>query len=525
MTELAWGKDGVLVLRGTLPAAAAASLAAGQVVDGQVVDGQVVLRHLDGWDIRTVRPDLDGSTFSAAIPVGAMEVFGTRQPLRDGQWEVTLRTADGPVPVGPIAADGRPVTVGHKVFRASAAPDGAGIRLVVGPALGVTERGRIRRRLLRDIYYRLQRLLPVRDEILLSSFHGKQCGDNPRGIADELRRRGDRRRNIWAINDWSVPVPVPQEASAVLIGTRAYFAALARSRYLIYNDHVPLPYRKRRGQRHVQTWHGTPLKRIGYDIGEPAMASGRRYLGYMAADVAQWDMLLSPNPFSTPIMRRAFGFGGEICETGYPRDDALVAAAAAADPATSVRQRLGLPPGKRVAMYVPTWRDNQHDAGGRYLLDFRLDLEAASRRLGGEWVLLIRGHHLMAGGIPAAAIGGFTIDVTGFPDIGDLLLVTDVLITDYSSVMFDFAPTGRPMLFFTYDLREYRDQIRGFYFDFEAQAPGPLLATSDEVVAALADIDSVAAKYHQAAAAFAARFCPLDDGQAAARACDRIFGS
>ena len=520
MTELGWADDGKLWLRGTLSAAAAA---AASPAAGQAGRCQVVLRHLDGWDSRSVRPDLDGSSFSAAIPVGAMPVFGAREPLRDGQWELTLRFAGSPVDTGPVTIDDRRVSIGRKIYRCSAGPDGAGPRLVVGPALGVTERGRIRRRLLRDIYYRLQRLLPVRDQILLSSFHGKQCGANPRGIADELRRRGDGSKNIWAINDWSVPVP--DQAAAVLIGTRAYFAALARSRYLVYNDHVPLPYRKRRGQRHIQTWHGTPLKRIGYDIGEPAMASGRRYLDYMAADVAQWDMLLSPNPFSTPIMAQAFGFAGEICETGYPRDDALVAAAAAADPATAVRQRLGLPPGKRVAMYVPTWRDNQHDASGRYLLDFRLDLAAASRRLGAEWVILIRGHHLMAGGIPAVATGGFAIDVTGYPDIGDLLLVTDVLITDYSSVMFDFAPTGRPMLFFTYDLEQYRDQIRGFYFDFEAEAPGPLLATSDEVVAALAGIDLVAARYRQAAAAFAVRFCPLDDGKAAARACDRIFGS
>lgn len=518
MTELAWENDGELRLRGRWPADVAAALAA-----GTAGGCQVVLRHLDGWDIRTVRPDLDGDRFSAAIPVGAMEAFGARQPLRDGRWEISLSAADGPVDIRPVAVDRRCVSIGRKVYRCIAAADGAGIRLVVGPALGVTERGRIRRRLLRDIYYRLQRLLPVRDEILLSSFHGKQCGDNPRGIADELDRRGDGRNKIWAINDWSVPVP--EEASAVLIGTRAYFAALARSKYLVYNDHVPLPYRKRRGQQHVQTWHGTPLKRIGYDIGEPAMASGRRYFDYMAADVAQWDLLLSPNPFSTPIFRHAFRFAGEICETGYPRDDALVTAAAAADPATGIRQRLGLPPGKRVAMYVPTWRDHRRDASGRYLLDFKLDLAAASRRLGAGWVLLIRGHHLMAHGIPATTIPGFTLDVTGYPDIGDLLTVTDVLITDYSSVMFDFAPTGRPMVFFTYDLDEYRDQIRGFYFDFEAQAPGPLLATSAEVVAALADIDAVAARYEQAAAAFSAKFGPLDDGKAAARACDRIFGS
>src|SRR6266567_3936961 len=150
MTELNWGEDGELRISGALPAGVPASAAA---------DCLLVLRHLDGWDIRTVRPHLDGGSF------------------------------------------------GRKIYRCSAGPGGAGIRLVVGPALGVTERGRIRRRLLRDIYYRLQRLLPVRNQLLLSSFHGKQCADNPRGIADELRRRGDRRKNIWAINDWSVPVP------------------------------------------------------------------------------------------------------------------------------------------------------------------------------------------------------------------------------------------------------------------------------------------------------------------------------
>jgi len=195
------------------------------------------------------------------------------------------------------------------------------------------------------------------------------------------------------------------------------------------------------------------------------------------------------------------------------------------DRAAEIRARLGVPAGKRVAMYVPTWRDNEHDRAGRYVFDFRLDLDAAGRRLGADWVLLIRGHHLMAGGIPATADPGFVVDVTGYPDIGDLLQVTDVLITDYSSVMFDFAPTGRPMLFFTYDLAQYRDQVRGFYFDFEAAAPGPLLASSEQVVDALADIDSVAAKYAEALEAFTARFCPLDDGKAAARACEAIFGT
>lgn len=510
----AWQSDGTLRVAGLLPAPAEAAKL------------EVVVSHLDGWETHAFHAGVAPETgsFSAAVPVGAVEVFGDRQPLRDGQWAIGVRGPHGDIDCGPATAAGKHVTVGPKVYRCDA--NGGRLRLLVGPVLGVAERGRIRRRLLRDVYYRAQRFLPVREQILFSSFHGKQCGDNPRPIADELRRRGDLRPQLWVITDRSVLVP--DGAGSVLTGTRAYFRALARSRYLIYNDHVPLPYGKRRGQVHVQTWHGTPLKRLGYDIREPSSASGRRYLDFMAGDVAQWDMLLSPNPFSTPIMRRAFRFGGAICETGYPRNDMLVTTAARAATnstrLTAIRQRIGLPAGKKVATYVPTWRDNLHDDAGRYLLDFRLDLEAAAGVLADEWVLLIRGHHLMAGGIRGAVIPGFAFDVTGYPDIGDLLLITDALITDYSSVMFDFAPTGRPMLFFTYDLEEYRDQVRGFYFDFQAEAPGPVLATSQEVVAALADLDAVAAKYAAAAAAFTARFCPLDDGKAAARACDRIFG-
>jgi CDP-glycerol glycerophosphotransferase len=131
----------------------------------------------------------------------------------------------------------------------------------------------------------------------------------------------------------------------------------------------------------------------------------------------------------------------------------------------------------------------------------------------------------MADDVPAGMRDGFALNVTAYPDITELFLVADVLLTDYSSAMFDFAVTGRPMVFFTYDLAEYRDSLRGFYFDFEAEAPGPLLASSAEVIAALKDIDAVAASYRDSYQRFAARFCSLDDGKAAARVCDRLFTS
>jgi CDP-glycerol glycerophosphotransferase len=504
----AWSPDGRLLLTGNVP---------------PDWTGQVELRHLDGWERHTLpltlapadRPD-GARDFTAEVPVGAIDTFGDPLPLRDGRWAVGLPGLQ----VQLASVDLRANCLGRKKFCAGPGPDGGGLSLQVGPALGLAERGRIRRRLLRDLYYPMQRRLPLRPSILFLSFSGKSCTDNPLAIASELRRRGDKREHIWAVDDWSVKVP--PGGRAVLIGTAGYLAALGRSACLIANDHVALPFRRRAGQKYVQTWHGTPLKRLGYDIASPSFVSGRRYFDFMDSDVAQWDLLISPNPFSTPIWRQAFKFTGEIAETGYPRNDALLARDD--ERAALIRRLLGVPAGKRVVMYVPTWRDNQHDAASRYGLDLQLDLVAASEELAEDYVLLIRGHHLMAGWKLAEAEPGFVFDVTGYPDINDLLRITDVLLTDYSSVMFDFAPTGRPILFFTYDLAEYRDKLRGFYFDFSQSAPGPLLSTSEQVIAALADLDPVVTRCKDAYDAFTARFCPLDDGKAASRACDRIFG-
>jgi CDP-glycerol glycerophosphotransferase len=290
---------------------------------------------------------------------------------------------------------------------------------------------------------------------------------------------------------------------------------------VISNDDMQPFFRKREGQVYLQTWHGTPLKKIGFDIGRPQFASGTAYFDRLAADIGKWDLLLSQNPFSTPIFRRAFRYEGEICEYGYPRNDILTRGGPLAG---QIRRRLGIPDGKRVVMYVPTWRDNQFYASGRYRFDLRIDLERAWQVLGPDHVLLIRGHHHLANDVTAGTRRDFALNVTGYPNISELFLITDVLITDYSSVMFDFAVTGRPMLFFTYDLEQYRDQLRGFCFDFEAEAPGPLLASSEEVLAAARDSAAATAGYAAAYQAFAAKYCPLDDGKAGARVCDRLFG-
>jgi CDP-glycerol glycerophosphotransferase len=513
--EHSWSPAGELQLRGSYQGPADSNL-------------ETVLRFRSS-SVEYVLPwEHDGDRFTIRIAVDAIPLFGERISLRDGIWEIFVRQAGGSGELIPLGYDHarlaglteQEVVVGPKkyVFTTSEY-DTPIIRATANKRR--TEVGSFNQRVMRRGLYPLQRRMPVRDAVFFTSWKGKLCADNPRAIADELRRSGDDRQHFWAVADWSVPAP--EGATAVLHGTEEYYTALARSRYVISNDDMHYFYRKRDGQVYLQTWHGTPLKRIGFDIERPQFASGTAYFTQLANDVAQWDALISPNPFSTPIMRRAFRFDGDIWESGYPRNDVL-SRDDSGTIAASVRRRLGLPEGKRVVLYAPTWRDNQYYASGRYRFDLRLDLERAWQVLGPDYVILIRGHHQMADDAAAGQRRGFALDVSRSPDVSELFLASDALVTDYSSAMFDFAVTGRPMIFFTYDLAQYRDELRGFYFDFEAEAPGPLLETSDEVLAAIGDLAATGAGRSAAYQAFVTKYCPLDDGKAAARVCERLFG-
>jgi CDP-glycerol glycerophosphotransferase len=318
-------------------------------------------------------------------------------------------------------------------------------------------------------------------------------------------------------------VEVPDGVRTVIAGSADYYRHLARARWLVSNDSMRPAYVKRSGSSYGQTWHGTPLKRIGFDI-ENLQMSNRDYLVQFEREKEKWDALVSPNAFSTEIFRRAFRYGGRVLEIGYPRNDVFFRPEERERRASAVRARLGLPDDKQIVLYAPTWRDNVFDASGQYQFLLKLDLEALHRERGDDTVVLIRGHQLVAARIDTAMFDGFVRNVSLYPDISDLYLVADVLVTDYSSVMFDFVNTGRPMVFFTYDLDSYRDELRGFYFDFEAEAPGPLVTHTSGVIDALRDLDTVQAEYADRYADFRDRFASLEDGNAAARFVDEFLG-
>jgi CDP-glycerol glycerophosphotransferase len=508
VTNVQWTAEQHLVLRGSYP-------------DRENLPTELILRHSRSGEQYTVPLTWAAGMFTAELDPSAMPSQAATLPLVTGSWQLLASTGAAEMIVAVdrqllTALPGYHRSGLHEVEAQPYRTDA--LRLSVRTAQSDGERGRHAQRQLRTHDYRRAAGEPLRDLAVFDSFGGRQYSCNPRAIYEELRRSHPELDCAWVTEEGEFTVPHGDRT--VLTGTREHYTALAQARYVIFNDTLPPWFRKRDGQTCLQTWHGTPLKRIGLDVDRPKFASGLIYPDLLRADVAHWDLLLSPNAFSTPLFRRAFGFDGEIMECGYPRNDALHRPGQAKR-AAAIRASLGLPAGKRVVLYAPTWRDDADRDQGIYRFDLQLDLDAAAAALGDDHVLLVRLHTKAQCNLPRTGV--FVTDVTHFPDITDLYLISDVLVTDYSSVMFDFAGTGRPMVFFTYDLERYRDTLRGFYFDFEDEAPGPLLATTGEVIDALRGIDGVARAHREAYDAFAGKYCALDDGQAAARAVERLL--
>ncbi|MGE7432436.1 bifunctional glycosyltransferase/CDP-glycerol:glycerophosphate glycerophosphotransferase [Kitasatospora sp. NPDC001175] len=486
---------------------------------------ELVIRHNWQEEEHSYPVEIAEGRFRAALPAVPTASFAGQVPLRRGTWEVFFRpagaAADGAWPqvvLAPSCHGSLPLEVEARGKRIALERRRHDILSLEAHAdLLPEERSGYRQRQLRHEFAEFQRR-PLTDTVLYLASRTGRYGGSPRAVHEELVRRGEKLRHLWTADDRQADLP--RTAESIRWESTEWFEALATAKYVVTGDHLPEFFERRPGQVVLQTWHGTPLKRIGHDF-EKVWFTDAQYLRHLEHEVPQWSLLVAANRWSAPVLRRAFRYQGEILESGYPRND-LLFASDREKTAERVRERLGLPEGRKVVLYAPTFREDRRRPQGGYQLDLRLDLAAAQAALGEDQVLLVRGHEVMCGQIPGAG-NGYLWDVGTYPDMAELLLIADVLVTDYSSAMFDFANTGRPMLFFTHDLAHYRDNLRGFSFDFEAEAPGPLLATSGQLIDALGRVDALAAEHADRYAAFRERYCDLDDGQASARVVDALL--
>jgi CDP-glycerol glycerophosphotransferase len=507
--EAEWSEGGELRVAGDLP----------QGIEAV----ELLLVARDYGDVWSFPADAAEGRFSATLtPAHAASLAGT-VPLREARWELYARApgagdaaARVPVALARELHERLPVStvVEKKPFALTATYDDRAV-LVAERDLEEAERGQYNQRLLRENVYVARRQEPLRDAVLFTSFDGRQFSDSPRAIHEELVRRGSPLEQLWVVRD--AQFAVPGTARAVRELSREWYEALASARYVVTNDHFPPWFRRRPDQVCLQTWHSAPLKPLGLDV-----TSRRQQLN--PADwerqLDNWQYVLSPSRFATPIVKRAFGLEHEPLETGYPRTDVLSRPDRDAL-GLELRRRIGIPDGKRTVLYAPTFRNRVFDRRGNYLLDTRLDLERLRVAVGEDTVVLFRRHPYVADPAPAEP-RGFVHDVSSYPDATELALAADVLVTDYSSIMFDFANTGRPMLFYAYDLDSNGDASR-FYLDYEATVPGPVVRTTDELGEALRSVDALRAEYAARYDEFRKTFCELDDGRAAERVVERVF--
>lgn len=386
----------------------------------------------------------------------------------------------------------------------------------------------------RDAVYRVRMTMDApRAEIddrkvYFQTFSGRGYSDSPKAMYLYMLNAPEYRgyHFVWSVRDPEKYSFLRNDRTEVVrFRSRADNIALRTSKYWITNYRMLDHQHPRKGQVYVQCWHGTPLKRLGYDLeaSDNSMNSLREIRSKYRTDAAKFSYILSPSPFCTEKFATAWnliktGQAGKIIEEGYPRNDRLINATE--QEREEIRESLGVG-GKKVILYAPTWRDNQHTSGEGYTYKTEVDFDRLRAELGDEYVILFRAHYLVANSFDFGRYEGFVVDVSSYSDINDLYIAADILVTDYSSVFFDFANLRKPEIFYMYDLEQYAGELRGFYFPLD-ELPGPIVRDEDALIAAVRACEDWAPdqKYED----FISRYAPKDDGHASERVLARIIG-
>ncbi|MFD5078492.1 CDP-glycerol glycerophosphotransferase family protein [Streptomyces sp. NPDC058371] len=475
------------------------------------------------WDVR-LHLDVDGVRTSTRLTAAEPGLAAGSLPVRP---RLTRLVADR---IEPVVS-----SRGHLSFRL--VPDKKANELVQrgvhGPTGRLAKSGYRKAKALRKkltsgdtrlrLYHEVFTRLPVKKGLVVFESHlGRQYSDSPRAIYEEMRRQGLDFEAVWSYA--GSPDGFPADATLVRRWSLPYLKALARAEFWVDNQSYPLKLTKRPETTYLQTWHGSALKRMGFDEPEWKLRT-RTEQDEQQRTLDRFDRFLIRSEHDVRTLARAFRLQEKtLLRVGYPRNDALVQAKEREE-RSGRRERgplaaeLGIPEDRTVLLYAPTFRQR----GGRQRrFELPFDVQRFADTYGDRYVLLVRSHYLNHVVLPPS-VRGRVIDVTAHHDMTPLLALADGLITDYSSVMFDYALLDRPMFFFVYDYEEYVHEGRGTYFDLLERAPGPVVRTEDELHAALGSLDEQIVKYAAARERFVADFGEYDKGTAARGIVDQFF--
>lgn len=326
--------------------------------------------------------------------------------------------------------------------------------------------------------------------VLFASYNGKSAGDSPGAIFEALREHPaySEYQLVWALKK---PYPVAGAAQVVKFNSLAYYKALTRAKYWVFNAKMAPYYHKAKDQIYLQTWHGTPLKRLGHDIED----TGKHYRAYLTheqmvksydQDSRHWDWLIAPSSFAAEKFETAFQFPREkMIQVAYPRTEVLTKVTP--EKMKQVKTTYKLPLDKKVILYAPTWRDDTYGLDG-YHIKLQVDFARWKTVLGQDYVVLFKPHYLISNQVKIdESLRDFVFSMPATSDIHEAYLMADILVTDYSSVFFDYAILNRPIYFYMYDLDVYGTALRGFYLDVQDDLPSSPFQTEDELLFAIRD--------------------------------------
>ena len=366
--------------------------------------------------------------------------------------------------------------------------------------------------------------------ILFEAFGGRNYTCSPKAMYEKMitMKEFQDYEMVWAfVEPEKHEVAEFKNLKIIVTKSEEYYEYCAKAKYWIVNSIMPEEIDKKEDQVYVQCWHGTPLKRLRYDIevNGATLNTIEEIKKRNDIDAKRFDYFISPSKFCTEKFISAFNLknlGKEdiIIEEGYPRNDSLFHYTE--KDIKRIKKKWNIPEDKKVIFYLPTFRDNQHESGVGYTYNLGIDFDSLKEKFQDEYVILFSPHYFVAKQVDVSKYEGFVINVTENDDINDMYIVSDIIMTDYSSVFFDFANLKRPMLFYMYDLDIYKGKLRDFYLDLE-ELPGPIAETQEDLEKNLKNIEKEFKKNKTKYEKFNKKFNYLDDGAAARRVINVIF--
>ena len=373
-------------------------------------------------------------------------------------------------------------------------------------------------------FYVLSVCIPVKKNgVLFMAFHGRGLLDNPGALYNEMKSEGlDKKYSIvWVANEKKDCSS--ENIKTVKYQSVLYFYYLARSRYWIFNCKLPEYIHKKPNQIYIQTWHGTPLKRLGRDLIESTSRKSRsgrnmkQVKDSYTIDAGRYNLMISPNAFCTEVFQSAFGVKkDQLIEVGYPRNDVLCSPSDHL--INSLKEKHHIPHNKKVLLYAPTWRDDSYEIKG-YNFQLELHFEKWKKHLP-DYLILFKPHYFIINSIKIESeVKDYVRIMDPKSDINELYLISDCLVTDYSSVFFDYALLKRPIYFYMYDLEKYQNNLRGFYLDIYKDLPGDIYQNEDQLIQAVKE-----GKYdYERLSEFNARFNNFQDQYCSRKIVKMIF--